>query len=114
MEIRISSVLPVVAILMIAASGCDDAYYPFITANGTIDIQYELASSGSVTILIENCYLNTVRTLVDSQNQEAGSHTVTWDLMDDEGEFVENGLYTVEVYRDGSRVFVQVVEVDRQ
>jgi len=109
-----SIVLPAVAILIMGISGCDDMYYPFIVANGTIDIQYELASSGSVTVLIENCYLYTVRTLVDSQSQEAGSHTVTWDLTDDEGEFVENGLYTVEVYRDGDRVFVQVVEVDRQ
>jgi flagellar hook assembly protein FlgD len=102
-----------VAVLLAVLTGCDEIYYPFVTTSGAIDITYELTAGGSVSIPVRNCYLNTVRTLVSGETQAAGSHSVNWDLTDDDGDFVENGLYTVEVYLDGTRVDVQLIEVDR-
>jgi flagellar hook assembly protein FlgD len=109
----IATAAVIIAVMMLTATGCDEVYYPFETTSGPIDIGYELASSSVVTVLVRNCYLVVVRTLIDSESQASGSHTVNWDLTDDAGDLVENGLYTVEVYGDGIRVDVQLIEVAR-
>lgn len=95
-------------------TSCDSTSYPFMTAIDTVDIDYTLDSSGTVDVTVENSYMTEVRTLISSEEQEAGLHTVTWDLLDDEGEYPGDGLYTVEVFLNGDRVFVQILEVNRQ
>lgn len=99
--------------LILLFAACIDSSYPFDTVEGPVDITYTLASGGMAEVLVTDSYMGLVRTLVDSQEQEAGEHTVTWDLMDDGGEYPENGLYNVEIYLDGQRIEVQVLEVNR-
>ncbi len=99
--------------VMLLFMACLDSSYPFDTVEGPVDITYTLASGGTVGVLVTDSYLGLVRTLVDSQEQEAGEHTVTWDLMDDDGEYPENGLFNVEIYLDDERIEVQVLEVNR-
>ena len=98
-------------IIMLYAAGCIDSSYPFEVVEGPVQIQYTLGVSGTVDIVVTDSYMGLVRTLVDSQEQEAGDRTVEWDLTDDGGSFAENGLYNVEIYLDEERVDVQVLEV---
>jgi len=93
---------------------CDLTTYPFTTVSETADVSYSLETSGAVDINVENSFMVQVRTLVSSEQQEAGSHSVTWDLLDDTGEYPGDGLYTVEVSLNGERVFVTVLEVKKQ
>jgi len=102
------------AVLTLLSAGCSSTSYPFIVAEDTVEIQYTLSSGGTVDVLVTNSYMTVVRTLADSQEQEEGTHTVSWDLMDDNGVYPGDGLYTAEVYLGGTRVFVQVLEVNRQ
>lgn len=93
---------------------CDDTGYPFIVVEDQVDVPYTLGASGTVDVLVQNSCMMTVRTLVSGEEQGAGDHSVTWDLMDDSGEYPGDGLYTVEVYLDGERVSVTILEVNRQ
>ncbi|HRW78110.1 MAG TPA: FlgD immunoglobulin-like domain containing protein [Candidatus Sabulitectum sp.] len=99
--------------LLLLFMACLDSSYPFDTVEGPVDITYTLAAGGTVEVIVTDSYMGLVRTLVDAQEEEAGAHTVTWDLMDDDGEYPENGLYNVEIYLDGDRMEVQVLEVNR-
>ncbi len=99
------------AALLFAA--CLDSGYPFDLVEGPVDISYTLQSGGTVDVVVTDSYMGLVRTLVDSQEQESGEHSVTWDLRDDAGEYPENGLFNVEIYLDGDRISVQVLEVNR-
>ncbi len=95
-------------------ASCDLTSYPFMTVIDTAEVSYSLDTGGTVDITVENSYMTNVRTLVSSEEQVVGSHTVTWDLLDDSGEYPGDGLYTVEVFLNEERVFVQILEVDRQ
>jgi len=95
-------------------TSCDLTSYPFMTVIDTAEVSYSLDTGGTVDITVENSYMTNVRTLVSSEEQAMGSHTVTWDLLDDSGEYPGDGLYTVEVFLNEERVFVQILEVDRQ
>lgn len=100
-----------VALLSLA---CLDSGYPFDLAEGPVEISYTLQSGGTVDAVVTDSYMGLVRTLVESQEQESGEHSVTWDLRDDAGQYPENGLYNVEIYLNGDRISVQVLEVSRK
>jgi flagellar hook assembly protein FlgD len=100
--------------LFVLAAGCGDATYPFTVVNDAVEVEYTLHSAGTVTVTVANSAMLTVRTLLTSTPQDAGVHTVVWDLLDDGGLYPGDGLYTVEVYLDGTRVSVRILEVDRQ
>lgn len=101
-------------ILPLLFAGCLDSTYPFDTVEDTVEITYFLESAGTVDVLVTDIFMGLVRTLVDSEEQAQGSQTVTWDLTDDGGNYPENGLYNVEIYLNGERIDVQVLEVNRQ
>lgn len=96
--------------LLLLLASCNSGL-PLSSATESVTIEYELSSSGTVDILVSNSLMENVKTLLEGQEQQAGVHTVVWDLTDDEEERVENGLYTVEVYLNGERVHVEVLEV---
>jgi flagellar hook assembly protein FlgD len=110
---KMLSVLLVIPLLAVFIS-CDLTSYPFTTVVESADVSYSLNSAGAVDITVENSFMVQVRSLVSSEQQEAGSHSVTWDLLDDTGEYPGDGLYTVEVFLDDERVFVTVLEVNKQ
>jgi flagellar hook assembly protein FlgD len=111
-----SQKLPVLLVIVFIAGfiSCNLTTYPFTTVVETADVSYSLETSGAVDINVENSFMVQVRTLASSEQQEAGSHSVTWDLLDDNGEYPGDGLYTVEVLLNGERVFVTVLEVNKQ
>ena len=100
-------------LLALAAVGCEDSSYPFTTVTESVEITYSLPETGAAELLVLNCFQNPVRTLVDGE-QEVGEHSVTWDLEDDSGGYVGDGLYTVELYLNGERISVWLLEVNAQ
>ncbi len=100
--------------LMVLAASCGDAGYPFTVVQDAVEVFYETGTAGTVDVLVRNSFMATVRTLVSSEQQQAGSHSVTWDLLDSGGEYPGDGLYTVEIYLNGERISVQILEVNRQ
>ncbi len=102
----------VAAVLLTAA--CIDSSYPFDLIEGPVQISYTLEAAGTVDVIVTDSFMGLVRTLLDSQAQEAGQHSVEWDLADDEGNYPEDGLYNAEIYLNGDRIDVQVMEVNRQ
>lgn len=61
--------------------------------NPTTTIQYELPSSGLVTLKVYNAMGQVVRTLVHAQRQSPGPHQVQWDGRADNGSVVAGGVY---------------------
>lgn len=104
----------VVSVMLCLLTACDDSSYPFQLVEDTVAIQYSLDSAGSVDVIVANDCMYTVRLLVNSVEQNQGPQSVEWDLMDDGGEYPGDGLYTVEIYLNGLRSDVQVLEVNRQ
>lgn len=107
-----ASLLPVLAGAL--ALSCTDTGYPFTVAEDTVEVPYTLGADGTVDVMVRNSFMSTVRALISGQFQEAGDYTVTWDLMDDQGVYPGDGLYTLEVYLDGERISVSILEVNRQ
>ena len=71
--------------------------------NPTTTINFTLPSASDVKITIYNIKGQKVRTLVDSKNQQAGTHSIQWDGRDEIGRNVSTGLY---VYRLEAADFV--------
>ncbi len=64
--------------------------------NPITSIQYEVPSTGPVSIRVFNVTGQLIRTLVD-ERVEAGTHSVRWDGRDDVGMSVASGLYYYKV-----------------
>lgn len=90
---------------------CDDTSYPFQQINYPFTFYYELPDSGTVSVIVQNSYLVTVRELVINEEQSAGSHQVDWDLDDQSGNRVDEGLYFIKVYLDGYVIITEMYEV---
>lgn len=58
----------------------------------TISFKFGMADSMRVTLEIRNSK-KTVRTLIDHELRLAGYHMIFWDLKNDDGEAVPDGLY---------------------
>jgi flagellar hook assembly protein FlgD len=99
------------AALLIIAAGCDDTSYPFDSVTDPFTFTYELAQDGNVDVLVLNSYVTTVRELLADSVQSAGSHSLGWDLTDDEGNRVPDGLYYVRIILDDHIVETQMYEV---
>lgn len=99
------------SLLFIMAAGCDDSTYPFDEVTDTFTFTYELAQQGEVDIPVLNCYMNTVITLVSDSTLAAGSHSDSWDLIDQDGQRVPDGLYYIRIVLDGEVVDTQLYEV---
>ncbi|OPL19957.1 MAG: hypothetical protein AVO35_00420 [Candidatus Aegiribacteria sp. MLS_C] len=106
--VRYLGILPAILLLL---TGCDSTSYPFSSVTGPCEYYFELPSSGLVNITVVNSYMVIVRTLVSGQTYAQGSHTGTWDLMDDSGERVPDGLYCVRVFLDGELHDTDMFEV---
>jgi len=99
--------------LLALGAGCDGSSYPFDQVTDPFTFTYTLPSAGTVDILVLNCYMSTVRTLVSGESQESGEHASGWDLQDTRGELVPEGLYYVRVWLEGEPVGTLMYEVYR-
>ncbi|MBD3277092.1 MAG: hypothetical protein GF388_02230 [Candidatus Aegiribacteria sp.] len=101
----------VLSLLFIVTAACDDSTYPFDEVTDTFTFTYELPQQGEVDVPVLNCYMNTVRTLVSDSTLAAGSHTDSWDLTDQAGQRVPDGLYYIRIELGGEVVDTQLYEV---
>ena len=74
-----------------------------IKQGGSTQITYKLNVKSDVTVEILDDNDDVVRTLVDDVNQTSGSHSVTWDSEDDDGDRVAEGDYTVKIRATNSK-----------
>ena len=84
-------------VLLLLSAGCEDTSYPFSSVTEPFTFTYELPTGGSVDIFVLNSYLVTVRDLVSGDAMSQGSHSQSWDLADNEGERVPEGLYYIRI-----------------
>lgn len=67
---------------------------PFmVSAAGTTQIGFELATPENVTLRVYDLLGHEVRTLVSGENRAAGHNTIQWDGRDAGGNVVSSGLY---------------------
>lgn len=91
---------------------CDDASYPFIQVSAPYEMSFTPSDSGTVDILVRDCYLAQVA-LVEPGVPVSGGTTVTrtWNLDDEDGQPVTDGLYFVEAALDGAVFETILLEV---
>ncbi|MBN1434953.1 hypothetical protein JW921_09345 [Candidatus Fermentibacterales bacterium] len=105
--------LALAATLSLLILACEDATYPFQQVSGPFDFYYVLPDSGLVSVTAVNSYLVQVRWLIENETQDQGDHSVYWDLLDDDQQVIENGLYFIRVYLDGDKILTSLFEVSR-
>ncbi len=67
-----------------------------VSGNSQTHVLYSMKSPGSATITIRNSAGDVVRT-IENGSVDAGDHAVNWDGLDDSGNRVSDGDYTVTV-----------------
>ena len=100
-------------LLLVLIPGCDDNSYPFDSVTDPFVFSYDLQESGIVDVNVLNCYVVTVRTLLSDSTQSAGVHSQMWDLLDQEGQRVPDGLYYIRIILDDEVIETQMYEVYR-
>jgi photosystem II stability/assembly factor-like uncharacterized protein len=64
-------------------------------AIGSTRIEFNLPSSGTVTLTVYDALGRSVKRLVDNQSMNAGNHFIAWDCCDGRGDRVPEGVYFV-------------------
>ncbi len=85
------------------------------TYNETVAITFELQNTTEISVQIYGPDGESVRTLVDSVQHNAGLNTITWDVKADSGKYVAGeGVYAVELkVENTAESFVGVIKVFR-
>jgi flagellar hook assembly protein FlgD len=69
---------------------------PYKPENNELTISFKLDKEGEVTVEIrDGNYL--IDTLTEDENMEAGYNSVSWDGKNEDGEYVENGIYEYKI-----------------
>ncbi|NOQ22105.1 MAG: hypothetical protein GQ565_05580 [Candidatus Aegiribacteria sp.] len=101
------------AALLLISTGCDDSTYPFDQVTEEFNFTYDLPNEGVVNLIVLNCYMNNVRTLLSDTTQPTGSHTSSWDLKDLNGARVPDGLYYIRIKLDDNVIETKMYEVHK-
>jgi len=64
-----------------------------VSAEPPLQINYEIAQAGKVTLVVDRADGTRVRNLLANTTQPAGKNMVTWDLKDEQGSYVPPGDY---------------------
>lgn len=100
-----------ITVLLLLASCGTGIKYPFSVVNSPVQVEFVTREAGVVDATVSNSYLYVVRTLIDSEEMYAGVHTVVWDLLDEQGKHPGDGVYAIEVFLNGERIRLVVLEV---
>lgn len=135
MPVRRINIVPLLAILVVAAIGITLALlFPMdwvrtpnvttsaetdaISPNGdgnldTVPVMYSLSEDATVTVEVLDDNRSLVRTLVEEELQAAGQHTVVWDGLDRLGQVLPDGRYFMRVAAQATvRSSASTVQVD--
>ena len=110
MRRNILILLPVALLLL---AGCIDSTYPFTEVTEEFTFTYNLPEDGVVDVIVLNCYMNGVRTLVSGESQTSGDHSLSWNLNDEDGSRVPDGLYYIRIILDGNVIETKMYEVHK-
>ena len=99
--------------LLLMSAGCDDSTYPFEQVTEEFTFSYDLPDAGVVDLIVLNCYMKNVRTLLADSTQSSGSHSSSWDLLDEDAIRVLDGLYYIRIILDDDVIETQMYEVYR-
>jgi hypothetical protein len=106
--------LSVSTALLLLASACGESSYPFIQVDSPYALSFTPSDPGTVRIAVKDCYLDEIRVLEPGVESPGGVEVVrTWDLTDEDGVTVEDGLYFVEAALDGEVFDTVLLEVSR-
>jgi len=73
-----------------------------LSAATELDIDFNLANATKVSLIVEDTATGEmVRELLRGESYDAGSHTVVWDGLDDQGNAVDAGSYTWKLLETG-------------
>ncbi len=97
--------------LLLISAGCDTTTYPFDQVTEGFTFTYDLPNEGLVDLIVLNCYMNNVRTLLADSTQSSGSHSSSWDLLDENAVRVPNGLYYIRIILDDDVIETKLYEV---
>ncbi len=107
-------VKPIIALLLffiIFISGCTSSTYPFDQVTTEITFTYNLPKTGVVEVIVLNCYMKNVRTLLSETTQTSGDHSLLWNLQDEKGNRVPDGLYYIRIILDDNIFDTKIYEV---
>ncbi len=99
--------------LLIISAGCDDSTYPFDQVTEEFTFTYDLPNDGIVDLIVLNSYMNNVRTLLADSTQSSGSHSSSWNLEDENGVRVPDGLYYIRIILDDDVIETKMYEVHK-
>jgi len=97
--------------LLLISAGCNDSTYPFQQVTDEFTFTYDLPNDGEVDLIVLNCYMNNIRTLLEDSMQSSGSHSSSWDLLDSNAVRVPDGLYYIRIMLDEDVIETQMYEV---
>lgn len=96
---------------LIVSTGCLDASYPFDQVTDEFTFTYDLPQEGTVDLIVLNCYMNNIRTLLSDSVQASGSHTSSWNLLDENAIRVPDGLYYIRIIFNTDVIETKMIEV---
>ena len=99
--------------ILILFTGCADSTYPFDEITGEFTFTYNLPEDGIVDVIVVNCYMNEVRTLISGESQTSGEHSSSWNLNDGDGLRVPDGLYYIRIILDSNVIETKMYEVHK-
>jgi len=97
--------------LLIVSAGWLDSNYPFDQVTAGFTFSYDLPQEGVVDLIVLNCYMHNVRTLLSDSTQTSGSHNASWDLLDEDEVRVPDGLYYIRILLDDNVIETKMYEV---
>jgi hypothetical protein len=111
-EMKLLAFIP--ALLLLALSGCDTFSYPFTQVGSPYEMSFTPTDSGLVRIVVRDSFLDEIRVLEPGVQVPGGTPiSRTWDLDDEDGAPVEDGLYFVEASLESVVFSTLLLEVSR-
>ena len=99
--------------LLLMPAGCNDSTYPFEQVIDEFTFTYDLPNEGVVDLIVLNCYMNNIRTLLADSTQSSGTHSSSWDLQDENAVLVPDGLYYIRIILDDDIIETKIYEMHR-
>jgi hypothetical protein len=100
--------------VLLLLCSCGESSFPFIQVDGPYELTFTPPDSGMVAIVVKDCYLAEIRVLEPGVASPGGVPVSrTWDLTDEYGAQVDDGLYFVEASLDGPVFETVLLEVAR-
>lgn len=100
-------------LLLIGSCGGFGSSLPFTRVTDEFSFDYALFENGIVDVIVLNSYVSDVRILISGESQTSGWHTSSWDLLDENGTRVPDGLYYIRIILNSNVIDTKMYEVHK-